>query len=289
MLREDAKNPKLLFAGTEFAIYVTLDGGKSWHRLMHNLPTVAVHDLVIHPRDGDLIAGTHGRGLWILDDITPLQQLSDEVLNAGAHLFEQRPATIWNDHTRGGVRGHFFFAGENPPYIPKRKNIVRAKLVSGGLINYYLKNDAGGMVQLEISDLLGENKRILYGPGEAGIHRVLWDLRFDPTPEQTRQFVSRFRKLIQRIERLPRLTPKQKALVQQARSTLDTFHYDSELNRMWDEMAEEFTAMNLFRRAFRGRLQGKPAPPGEYRITLTVNGTSYFGKIRVRRDPMKGW
>ncbi len=76
VVREDVKNPSLLFAGTEFAVYASLNGGGRWHRLMNGMPTVATQDLVIHPRENDLVAGTHGRSIWILDDITPLQQLT---------------------------------------------------------------------------------------------------------------------------------------------------------------------------------------------------------------------
>ncbi|MFC1555439.1 hypothetical protein ACFL7D_12460, partial [candidate division KSB1 bacterium] len=87
VIKEDLKNPNLLFVGTEFAVFYTVNGGGSWVKLNNNMPTVAFHDLVIHPRDNDLVAGTHGRGLWVLDDITPLQQLTPEVLNSDAFLF----------------------------------------------------------------------------------------------------------------------------------------------------------------------------------------------------------
>ncbi|GAG05671.1 unnamed protein product, partial [marine sediment metagenome] len=89
VIKEDLKNPDLLFVGTEFAVFYSINGGRTWTKLNNNMPTVAVHDLVIHPRDNDLIAGTHGRGIWILDDITPLQQATKKVLEADAHLFER--------------------------------------------------------------------------------------------------------------------------------------------------------------------------------------------------------
>ena len=116
VIKEDLKNPNLLFVGTEFAVFYSINGGRSWIKLNNNLPTVAIHDLVIHPRDGDLIAGTHGRGIWILDDITPLQQATDEVLAAEARLFESRHAIRWLSIERGSARyrGHFFFQGQNP-------------------------------------------------------------------------------------------------------------------------------------------------------------------------------
>ena len=93
VLVEDAKNPNLLFVGTEFGAFATLDRGARWTRLANRLPTVAVHDLVIHPRDGDLVAGTHGRSIWILDDITALQQWTPAVAKKALHAFDSRVAT----------------------------------------------------------------------------------------------------------------------------------------------------------------------------------------------------
>jgi photosystem II stability/assembly factor-like uncharacterized protein len=170
VVREDPKNPNLLFAGTEFAIFYSLDGGRKWGKLNNNMPTVAVHDLEIHPRDNDLIAATHGRGIWILDDITPLQQMSEKVMAAEAHLFENRTATQWlrlQPHGTGGTLG---FRGENPT-----RNAV---------INYYLGSAATGQVRFEISDVTGENKRTLTVPARAGINRLEWTMTYDPSPQQ---------------------------------------------------------------------------------------------------------
>ncbi|MFO7866208.1 MAG: hypothetical protein R6V02_05265 [Candidatus Aminicenantes bacterium] len=81
-------------AGTEFSVYFSFNGGESWTDLSLNMPTAAFHDLVIHPRENDLIAGTHGRGIWILDDISPLQEMTDDIKSQNAHLFENnRPGT----------------------------------------------------------------------------------------------------------------------------------------------------------------------------------------------------
>ena len=119
VIREDLKNPNLLFIGTETGIFFSIDQGQTWDRFMSNLPTVSVYDLKIHPRENDLIAGTHGRSIWIADDIGPLQQLSNQVLSSNAWLFEQKEATIWENTSRGGQRGHFWFAGENPKTIER--------------------------------------------------------------------------------------------------------------------------------------------------------------------------
>jgi photosystem II stability/assembly factor-like uncharacterized protein len=186
VIREDAKNRNLLFVGTEFSCYVSLNGGRSWTPLMNNLPPVAVRDLVIHPRDNDLIAATHGRGIWILDDITPLQQLSEEVLAAEVYLFKNRVATQWLDLSRGGQRGHQFFAGQNPLSIVTPANPIRQQFSNSALITYYLKSPQSE-IQVEISDLEGKRIRTLKTAGQAGINRLRWNMRFDLTPGQRAQ------------------------------------------------------------------------------------------------------
>ena len=96
-LREDYDNPNLLFVGTEFGLYVTLDGGKEWKKFMTGMPSVRVDDILIHPRDRDLIIGTHGRSIYIADDITPLEQLKPSNAVKRLTLFDPRPATLWKN------------------------------------------------------------------------------------------------------------------------------------------------------------------------------------------------
>jgi hypothetical protein len=184
VIREDLRNPNLLFAGSEFAVFASLDGGRRWARFMSNLPTVATHDLVIHPRDMDLVAGTHGRSIWIADDITPLQQLTPEVRAAPAHLFEQRQATIWENVGRGGQRGHFWFGGENPPSILPSGNLPRGSIANAALIAYYIGQTPNAEPTLEIADSSGQHRGIVTLPGRPGIHRYRWNLRF-PGPAAT--------------------------------------------------------------------------------------------------------
>jgi photosystem II stability/assembly factor-like uncharacterized protein len=181
VIKEDLKNPNLLFLGTEFSVYATVDGGRSWHRLMNGFPTVAVHDLEIHPRDADLIAGTHGRSIWILDDITPLQQLSDAVLAADVHLFKNQVATKWRGVSRGATRGHFLFMGRNPLTINQRTPANNAsELQNSAAINYWLKSAPAGPVQIEISSWDGAQKFTADVPAVQGINRYYWNLRFNP-------------------------------------------------------------------------------------------------------------
>jgi photosystem II stability/assembly factor-like uncharacterized protein len=186
VITEGLKNPNLLFVGTEFAAWVSIDGGRHWERLMNGLPTVPVHDLVIHPRDGDLVAATHGRSVWILDDITPLEQLTDQVLASEAHLFQNRVATIWHGVSRGATRGHMLFMGRNPWTIEQRPpGNSPSDLDNSATVTFYLKTP--GKVAIEIADTQERNKHAATIEAHAGINRYYWRLRFDPTEEQRKE------------------------------------------------------------------------------------------------------
>jgi photosystem II stability/assembly factor-like uncharacterized protein len=164
VVREDLRNPDLLFTGTERGAFFSLDRGKGWVRFKGNLPLVPVDDIAIHPREHDLIFGTHGRSVWILDDLTPLSQLTPETLTAQSHLFDIRPALIFNPYNHKGSTGHKYFSGPNPP--------------RGALISYYLKDDGKEEAKLVIADPQGKTIRELKGSKEAGLHRLTWDLRY---------------------------------------------------------------------------------------------------------------
>ncbi|HEX5735261.1 MAG TPA: hypothetical protein VF131_20700 [Blastocatellia bacterium] len=167
IVREDPKNPNLLYAGTELGLFASYSGGSKWVKIgMKNLPTVAVHDIIVHPRDNDLILATHGRSIWVFDDATPIQQMSSEVQASDAHLFDIRPAIRFTTRfTRYGI-GDKPFTGPNPPY--------------GALITYYLKEkpDDKTTVKLQVLNSSGkvirENDRV---PKEKGLNRIAWDLR----------------------------------------------------------------------------------------------------------------
>ena len=168
VIKEDPKNRNLLYLGTEYAFYISMTGGKDWKRFMTGLPTVRIDDILVHPRDNDLIVGTHGRSIWIIDDITPLQQMTDAVTAADAHLFEVRKATAWaTDITKAnGLNADKHFRGQNPQ--------------GGTAISYYLKAAATGDVKITISDATGRVVREMDGTKDAGLNRVQWNL--GPTP-----------------------------------------------------------------------------------------------------------
>ena len=171
VVREDPKNKDLLYVGTEFGLYISFDAGREWRQFMSGLPTVRVDDILVHPRDNDLIIGTHGRGIYILDDITPLQQLTrSKVLDTEVFLFGVRPGTQWLNDLRlsrytGGAK---LFRANNPP--------------PGSAISYYLKAVPPGDVKITISDYSGKVIRNIAGTKEIGINRVQWNLRGDIPP-----------------------------------------------------------------------------------------------------------
>ena len=163
VVREDPKNKNLLFAGTEFGLYASLDGGRHWDKFMNDYPTVRTDDIVIHPRDGDVIVATHGRSIWIADDITPLEQLTPTVLAQDVFLFTPRsPIAYMNDVT-------------NNPYIGGQKNFVGQNAPRGTAITYYLKSPAT-QATLSIIDAQGRTLCTTDAPKASGIQRVEWAL-----------------------------------------------------------------------------------------------------------------
>jgi photosystem II stability/assembly factor-like uncharacterized protein len=163
--REDPVNPNLLFAGTEFGIFMSLDRGATWQQLKEGLPTVSVDDIEIHPRDHDLLIGTHGRSIFVIDDISPLEQLTRDKLNQNV-LFNPRPATEFYYTPIGGLWGAHVFKAKNPPF--------------GAYINYYLAGIPRDNVSITIENAKGQTVRELDGTNRAGLNRVVWDLRPDP-------------------------------------------------------------------------------------------------------------
>ncbi len=277
VIREDPVNRKLLFLGTEFSVFFSRNAGESWSSLKLNAPTVAFHDLVIHPRDNDLIAGTHGRGVLILDDISALRKATDDVVKQDAALFEtDRPGTRWFRIQRGGYgRGDLFFQGENPP--------------DGALIHVYLKTKPAQPATLEISDPTGTAKTTyLLDDLGSGIGRVAWDLRFDPPATTVSTLVTNLKRQIDPALSRTDLTDEQKAELKGAQADLDKF--GTNFRKVMDIQRAVYAIIQpgrgYFGGGFRGGMGGLQAEPGTYAVKLTVNGKDYTGKVAVRRDPM---
>lgn len=169
VIAEDPERRGLLYAGAENAIYVSFDDGENWQPLQNDLPAAPVSGIVIQPHFSDLVISTYGRGFWIMDDITPLRQLTPEVLAKNVHLFTQRFAYRFRPITATSTTYDDPTTGENPRY--------------GAGINYYLKQPVQGRVTLTVANAQGQVVRTLTGTNAAGINRVYWDLRYEPTTE----------------------------------------------------------------------------------------------------------
>lgn len=217
VLREDVRNPDLLFLGTEFAVWVSLDRGASWNKLNNNLPTVAIHEIAIHPTAGELVAATHGRSLWALD-IVSLRQMTEKVRKARAHLFEPAATVRWRSEPPRGPAmgaGSRRFVGQNPPR---------------GAQVYYSLTAKAEKVGLRVVDHTGATVRELSVKKDAGLHHVAWDLMRSQGP-----------------------------------------------------IADVAQKIGIGRRP--AAKQG-PAPPGLYRVILSVDGQEYAQNLKLEADPI---
>jgi photosystem II stability/assembly factor-like uncharacterized protein len=170
-LTEDTRNANVLYAGTESGIFVTLDKGQSWRRLKGNLPMVRVDEITLHPRDNAMIVATHGRAIWILDDIGPIQEYAAAAAGASEGKLFSIPDALQRktkSDLNEGFWGHEFFVGENKP--------------TDAVISYYLKAPLANAM-LRITDSAGRKVREIAIPAArnaAGIQMVCWDQRTDP-------------------------------------------------------------------------------------------------------------
>jgi len=166
---EDPVRRGLLYAGTENALYVSFNDGELWQPLQTNLPHAPVYRLVIQEHFNDLVVSTYGRGFWILDDLSPIQQLTPEVAASDASLFRPRAAYRFRNIPGQASTSNDPTVGENPPY--------------GAAINYWLKAVPAGDVAISIQQSDGRTVRTLRGTKNAGVNRIYWDLRNEPTKE----------------------------------------------------------------------------------------------------------
>jgi len=260
-------------------VFFSINGGKSWTNLSLNAPTMAFQDLLIHPRDSDLIAATHSRGLWILDDISALEQASDTVLNGDAFLFaNNRPATRWLRIARGGYsRGNLYFRGENPP--------------TGALLHYYLKDKPAGPVTIEITDVTGQQKTTytIDNP-KTGINRIIWDFRFDPAPNMVQGAINSIKSQLQLLTTRGELNDEQRAAVQEGLKQIDAAGTNyRKVQEIQQGVMTQFGGGAGFGGGGGGRGGGmgaNVAEPGVYAVKMTAGGKTLTGKITIRQDPM---
>ena len=168
VVREDPVNPNLLFVGTEFGVFASVDAGSTWARFKpDNLPAVAVRDMVVQSRDGDLVVASHGRGIWIVDDLTPLRNLSNNTLAADVAFLPSRPVEQRIAGNGGWAEGDATYAGDNPP--------------DGATFAYYLRSrQVIGKLSLDILDASGAVVDSIPAGIRKGINRVVWSMRTKP-------------------------------------------------------------------------------------------------------------
>ncbi len=201
---QDHVRKDLLFAGTEFGVFFTVDGGRKWIQLAGETPTISFRDLVIHKREDDLVGATFGRGFWILDDYSPLREINEQALNEPALLFRPRRALWYIERQNLGqqkkaAQGAGYYAADNPPFgavltyylkddlktrAQKRRH-EEMELIKAGKDTPFMgwenldaeKREPAPAIILTLRDMEGQVVRRLYGPTTAGMHRVAWDLR----------------------------------------------------------------------------------------------------------------
>ena len=245
-VREDPVRKGLLFAATELGVYVSFTDGEDWHALRLNMPATSIRDLVVHA--GDLVVGTHGRGFWILDDISPLRELTAEIVSGGPYFFKPRPAWRFDRNTNTDT--------PMPPEEPTGTNPP-----DGAVLYYWLPADAKSPVTLEILDSTGKVLRkyssadkqeppspilnvptywirpLAVPPPNAGMHRFVWDLHATPDEGGRRRFGGEY--------------------------PISAIYMDTP------------------------GAQGEWMPPGTYRARITVDGREMVQQIVVKPDPRR--
>tara|TARA_R110002050_G_scaffold193402_1_gene328360 strand:+ start:32 stop:2116 length:2085 start_codon:yes stop_codon:yes gene_type:complete len=167
VIKEDPKREGMLYLGVDNGLYISYDDGDNWMRFRNNLPPVPVYWLEIQERFDDLVLGTYGRGYYILDNVAPLREFDIDAKNKSAHLFSLRPAYRFIDQQSIKTDGPSLNSGTNPAY--------------GADIHYYIKDSTSQKVEIQVLTDNNEVIRTLKGEQNAGIHRVIWDLRYEPT------------------------------------------------------------------------------------------------------------
>ena len=264
VIKEDPINPNLLFVGTEESVYFSYDKGLSWAKLGSQLPTVAIHDLVIHPRDGDLIVGTHGRSIWILDDISPLRNLTADNKNK---LFDTRKSTQWIRINTGRKQPYFEFRGKNPPY--------------GAIINFFSNSNQKG--EISISNLAETNFYSKEINMIKGINRFIWPFTLERNENEFNNYKLKFIDLVKLLQNIA--TDKK---------NLEKFDFNNknsfrEINLLRKNLLDKYGMYAGGEKIFGDKIyKNFNISPGKYKITITLENQEVFSDIiTVRDDPIK--
>jgi hypothetical protein len=232
-IQEDYENQNLLFLGTEFGLFITLNGGQSWNKFTNNMPAANVHFMELHKRTNDLVVATHGRGIIIIDDISPLRQLTEENLNKELHFFTTKPTVMDESNGFSNTAGETQFVGGNAP--------------ASAQIKYYLKKrHTLGKMTMEIQDASG-NRVTELSPGKAkGINIVNWNY-VSKTPKTAKAKTAMFQ-IAFAARRVP--AGKYNVVIQKGKETYThtiELQYDQRTGiSLDDRKAQEATTQKLF-------------------------------------------
>jgi hypothetical protein len=255
VIREDRENPNLLFIGTDKAVYISIDGGQNWSKMKNNMPTIPVHDLVIHPRENDLVVGTHGRGFFITD-ISPLQELTPDVLSKDVHMFAIEPKVQWMMPSQKAT-GAQNFAGENESHAV--------------VINYYLKQSVKGKVKFTVFD---GNRPIFEfaGLNKPGLNRTEWGMTLRR---------KRSKEEIARWDRWQEFAEEDEEFF----DYYDTVDWYGEPDEEVDKWGRSLQTRVHHPPGLTDRLYAHfRVEPGEYTIIMEVNGQLQKGRILILQD-----
>jgi hypothetical protein len=305
VIREDPQNRDLLFLGTDVGAFVSTDRGTSWQRFMQGMPTVPVHDLQIHPRDRELVAGTHGRSIYIAD-VAALEEMAgargDSVLRKPAHLFAVRTAFQYEQPFRQMWAGNHVYAAQNPPYgatieyrlakgsAPAADSVTTAGGAQGDGAPRGERNAAAAdSARIVITDVAGDTVRVLRGPASAGLNRVTWDLRRSAKPLGPKAL--RDSVIAARIKKQKDDSTKAAA----AKAPKDSASASVEAKTGAAKRAAEAEQRTMrpaeapagapedFGSIYRQQRRGPNVPAGDYLVTVVAGGETVRGVVHVER------
>lgn len=280
VVRQDLHNPDLLYAGLENGLYVSWNGGQQWYLFGLGLPNASVYDIQLNAKTNDMIVGTHGRSIWILDDLTPFQQFTPQVAQAAAHLFPPEPAVRFQRYSPIEELGDSAFYGQNPPY--------------GAVLSYFVGSGVSGPGELVITDSKGQVVRTMKGthplmPGQAAPGES------DLPPAATVSFQTAAQQPEQHEARTPQpatstqaqqQAPPEKAAAEAGPQKAPWVSTEPGLQRIvWDLHADGPVRWNAGKSFLKGPMFGPLVPPGTYTATLTIGGQTMKQTVDVVNDP----
>jgi photosystem II stability/assembly factor-like uncharacterized protein/uncharacterized FlaG/YvyC family protein len=278
VLREDTVNQNLLYCGTEFGVWASVDRGIYWSRLNNNLPTVAIHEIAIHPNNGEIVVATHGRSLWALD-ISALRQMTPEIIAAKTHLYQPNPVVrLRPEPSRQSMYGvgHRRFAATNP---------------SRGAQIHYSLNEKAEKASVKIIDYTGRVLRELPGQTEPGLHVVAWDLRTGGPGRGAAAAGGRGgpRRSGSGPEAAPRSGVQTEASTQpESAAATSALQADTvSAAQTTDTQRRDRPAATTGRSAAPARVP-PVIPAGMYRVVLTVDGKEFTQSLKIEGDPAPG-